>query len=168
MISQYYRDPYLDQLHNLHQGHMSVYDYIVIFKDLTHRSEVREHPSETVTMFVWGLRPNIKHAMIAGPYDLDTVEEAFDVALRLDLTFKMLVNAKAKCSKCEGYRHYDYQCPSECQHVRIVSSDEVDVSKVIEKVHVPCKTVSIIEDTAVGADTPVIDEVHMSVVPVMT
>ena len=30
--------------------------------------------------------------MITGPYDLDTVEEAFDVALRLDLT--TLVNAK--------------------------------------------------------------------------
>ena len=72
--------------------------------------------------------------MITGPYDLDTVEEAFDVALRLNLTFKTLVNAKTKCYKCEGYAHYNYQCPSESQHVRIVSSDEVDVSKVIEEV----------------------------------
>ena len=32
--------------------------------------------------------------MITGTYDLDTVEDAFDVALRLDLTFKTLVNAK--------------------------------------------------------------------------
>ena len=47
--------------------------------------------------------------MIISPYDLDTVKEAFDVALRLDLTFKTLVNAKARCSKCEGYVHYDYQ-----------------------------------------------------------
>ena len=55
---------------------------------------MREHPSETVTRFVWDLRPKIKCAMITGPYDLDTVEDAFDVVLRLDLTFKTLVNAK--------------------------------------------------------------------------
>ena len=80
----------------------------------------------------------------------------------LDLTFKTLVNAKARCSKCKGYGHYDYQCPSESQHIRIVSSDEVDVSRVFEEVHVPFNTISIIEDTAVGADTLVIDEIHMS------
>ena len=76
MISQHYRDPHLDQLHNPRQGHLSVQDYIVIFKDLIHRSDVSEHPSKTVTRFVWGLRPKIKRAMITGPYDLDTVEEA--------------------------------------------------------------------------------------------
>jgi len=69
------------------------------------------------------------------------------------LTFKTLVNAKARCPECEGYGHYDYQCPLESQHVRIVSSDEVYVSKVIEEVHVPSNTVSIIEDTAVSAHT---------------
>ena len=82
---------------------MSVHDYIAIFKDLTHHSEVREHPSKTVTRFVWGLRSKIKRAMITGPYDLDTIEKAFNVALRLNLTFKTLVNAKDRCSKCEGY-----------------------------------------------------------------
>jgi len=41
--------------------------------------------------------------MIIGSYDLDTVKEAFDVALKIDLTFKMLVNANVWCSKCEGY-----------------------------------------------------------------
>ena len=41
--------------------------------------------------------------MITGSYDLDTVEEAFDVALKIDLTFKRLVNAKAWCFRCEGY-----------------------------------------------------------------
>ena len=92
-----------------------------------------EHPSETVTRFVWGLRPNIKRAMITGAYDLDTVEEAFDVALRLDLTFKTLVNVKAKCSKCERYEHYDYQCPLESQHVRIVSSDELTSRRLLRK-----------------------------------
>jgi len=46
--------------------------------------------------------------MIIGSYDLSTVEEAFDVALMIDLTFKTLVNVKAWCSKCEDYDRYDY------------------------------------------------------------
>ena len=96
------------------------------------------------------------------PYDLDTVEEAFDVALKLDLTFKTLVNAKARCSKFKRYGHYDYQCPSECQHVTTMSSNDVNDSKVIEDVHVPPKTVSIIEDISVGSDTPIIDEIYWS------
>ena len=50
--------------------------------------------------------------MITDSYDLDTVEEAFDVALKIDLTFKRLVNAKARCFKCEGYERYDYLSPS--------------------------------------------------------
>jgi len=41
--------------------------------------------------------------MITNPYDLDAVEEAFDVALRINLPFKTLVNAKTRCSKCKGY-----------------------------------------------------------------
>jgi len=40
------------------------------------------------------------------------IEEVFDVTLKLDLILKTLVNAKARCSKCEGYGHYDYQYPS--------------------------------------------------------
>jgi len=39
--------------------------------------------------------------MITGSYDLDTVEETFDVALKIDLTFKMLVNDKACRSNCK-------------------------------------------------------------------
>ena len=68
--------------------------------------------------------------MITDFYDLDTVEEAFDVALKIYLTFKTLLNDRARCSKCERYGHYNYQCPSESQHVRIVPSDDVD-SKVV-------------------------------------
>ena len=41
MTSQYYKNRLLDQLHNLRQGHMSVQVYIVIFEDLTLRSNVR-------------------------------------------------------------------------------------------------------------------------------
>jgi len=80
-------DHLLDQLHNLRQGYISIQDYIAIFKDLAHRSDVREHHSETITRFVWGLRPKIKRDMITDPYDLNTVEEAFDVTLKLDLAF---------------------------------------------------------------------------------
>ena len=46
MTNQHYTNPHLDQLPNLHQGHMSVRDYITIFKDLTNHSKVREHPYE--------------------------------------------------------------------------------------------------------------------------
>jgi len=42
MTSQDYMDHLLDKLHNLCQSHISVQDYIVICKDLTHRSDVRE------------------------------------------------------------------------------------------------------------------------------
>jgi len=77
--------------------------------------------------------------MITGSYDLDTIEEAFDVALKIDLTFKTLVNAKVRCSKCEEYGHYDYQCLLESQHVRTVSK-----MLMIRRynVHVPSKTAS--------------------------
>ena len=35
--------------------------------------------------------------MITGSYDLDIVEEVFDVALKIDLTFKRLVNVQVRC-----------------------------------------------------------------------
>jgi len=107
--------------------------------------------------------------MITSFYDLDTVEEAFDVALMIDLTFKRLVNAKARCSKCEGNKYYDYQCPSKSRHVRIVPSNNVDDLKVIENVNILLESTSIIEDTLVDFGAPIIDEVHMLlIVPVMT
>ena len=95
MISQYYKKHLLSQLHNLRQGHIFVQDYVAIFEDLTSRNDVREYCSETITKFVWDSKPKIRCAMITSSYDLDTVEETFDVALKIDLTFKMLVNAKA-------------------------------------------------------------------------
>ena len=82
---------------------------------------MREHRSHTVIRFVWGLRSKIRHAMIIGSYYLDTVEEAFDVTLKIDLTFKRLINAKARCSKCEGYEHNDYQCPSKSRHMMMTT-----------------------------------------------
>ena len=89
MISQHYRDPHLDQLHNLRQDHLSVQNYIAIFNDFTHRSDVREHHSEIIIRVVWDLRPKIRRAMVTGSYDLDTIEETFDVALKINLTFKI-------------------------------------------------------------------------------
>jgi len=87
VTSQHYIYRLLDQLHNLHQGHMSVQDYIAIFKDLTHHSDVREHHSETIIRLVCTLRPKIRRAVITDSYDLDIVEETFDVALKINMTF---------------------------------------------------------------------------------
>ena len=41
-------------------------------------------------------------------------------------------------------------------------SDDVDDSKVVEDVHVPSKTASIIEDIAVDFDILIIEKIHMS------
>ena len=84
MTSQYYKYHLLDQLHNLRQGYMSVQNYVAIFEDLTRHSNVREHRSETITRFVYDLRPKIRCVMITSSYDLDTIEEAFDIALKID------------------------------------------------------------------------------------
>jgi len=131
---------------------MSVQNCIVVFEDLTRHSDMREHCSQTITRFVWGLKSKIRRAMITNSYDLDTGEEAFDVAIKIDLTFKTLVNAKARCSKYEGYRHYDYQCPLESQYLRIVPSEYVDDLKVVEDVHIPSKTASIMKGISIGSD----------------
>jgi len=74
MTGQYYKDHLLDQLHNFRRGHMSVQNYIDIFKDLTHRSNMREHHSETIARFVSGLQPKIRRAMITGSYNLDLLK----------------------------------------------------------------------------------------------
>jgi len=78
--------------------------------------------------------------MITGSYNLDTVEKVFDVALKINLNLTRLVNVKSRCFKCEGYWHYEDQYPSK------IPSDDADNSKVLEDVHVPSKTTSIIED----------------------
>jgi len=49
---------------------------------------MREHHSETVTRCVWDLWPKIMCAMITCSYNFDTIEENFDVALKIDLTLK--------------------------------------------------------------------------------
>ena len=44
-LSEFYRDRFLDKLHNLRQGNMSVWDYIARFDDLTLHYDVREDHS---------------------------------------------------------------------------------------------------------------------------
>jgi len=92
---EYYRNRLLNQLHcyTISVCDMSVQNYIAKLEDLTFRCNV------IITKFVWSLRFKIRRAMISGSNDLDTVEEAFDVASKIDLTFKRLVNAKARYFK---------------------------------------------------------------------
>ena len=52
--------------------------------------------------------------------------------------------------------------PSKSRHVNIVSSDDVDDSKVVEYVHVLSKTISIVEDISVGSDILILEEGHAS------
>ena len=84
----------LDKLYNLHQGDLSFSDYIIRFEDLSRCCDVREHGSLTITRFDSGLRSDIRHAMITRSYSVDSVEEAFDFTLKIDVTFKRIVNAK--------------------------------------------------------------------------
>jgi len=102
--------------------------------------------------------------MIMSSHDVDTLEEVFDFGLKIDLTFKslLLTGAWEQCSKYEGYKHYDYQCPSESQYVRIVPIDNVDDSKVVEDVNILLEITSIVEDILIDSSTPIIDEVNVS------
>jgi len=49
----------------------------------------------------------------------------------------------------------------ESQHVRNVHSDDIDDSKVVEDVHVPPETVSIIKGITIDFSTPILDEAHI-------
>ena len=94
-LYEYYWNHLLDQLHNLCQGLMFFQNYIAIVEDLTCLCNLREHHSHIITRFASGLRSKIKCNMITGFHDVDTLEEAFDFALKLHLTFKELLIAKA-------------------------------------------------------------------------
>ena len=65
-----YRHDLLDKLHNLRQDDLSVTDYIDRFEYLTRHYDVREHRSQTIIRFVYGV---------------DFVENAFDFTLKIDL-----------------------------------------------------------------------------------
>ena len=76
--------------------------------------------------------------MITSSYSVDSVEDAFDFVLKINLTFKGIVSAKAweQCFKCERYEHYEYQCLLESRYVNFMLSDDVDYSMVVEDVHI--------------------------------
>jgi len=50
----------------------------------------------------------------------------------------------------------------ESRNIRIVLSDNVDDSKVVEDVDILPEITNIIEDTPIYSDTLIIDEVHLS------
>ena len=56
---------------------------------------MREHSSLTIPRFVSGLRADIRCAMITNSYGVDSVEDTIDFFLKIDLTFKRIVSAKA-------------------------------------------------------------------------
>jgi len=37
-----------------------------------------------------------------------------------------------KCSKCEEFEHYNYQCPSKSQHIDNVQIDDIDNSRIVD------------------------------------
>ena len=76
--------------------------------------------------------------MITSSYSVDSVEDAFDFVLKIDLTFKGIVDAKAweQFFKCERYKHYEYQYLLKSRYVNFVLSDDVDYSMVVEDVHI--------------------------------
>ena len=90
------------------------------------------------------------------------IEEDYHLALELELTFQRIFIPKAREQCCEGYEHYDYQCPSESRHVNIVLSYDVDDSRVIDDVYISFEITSVIEDTLVDFSTPILVEVHIS------
>jgi len=66
--------------------------------------------------------------MLTSSYYVDSVKDAFHLALEIELSFKGIFIFKAReyCSMCEEYGHYDCQCPSKRQQVYIVPTDDVD------------------------------------------
>ena len=72
--------------------------------------------------------------------------------------FQKVINIKARCFKCKGYKHYDYQYSSKSQHIRIMPSNNVDDSKVVKNVNILSEITSIIEDALVDSSTLIIDE----------
>ena len=74
---------------------MSVREYITRFEDLTHHCDMKITLFPDYTGFVSGLRSDIRRAIISSSYGVDFVEDVFDFALKIDLTFKEIVSAKA-------------------------------------------------------------------------
>ena len=80
-LPEFYWNCLLNKLHNLSQGNMSVYDYITRFDDLTLCCDMRENCYQTISRFCSSLRSNIRRAMLTSSYHVDSVGEAFHLAL---------------------------------------------------------------------------------------
>ena len=110
-----------------------------------------------------GSKAKILRSIITNSYDLGTVEENFDVAIKTDLTLTRLVKANARCSKCEGYGHYMIISALRrvdmlvlCLVMMLMTQKLLRMSTFFSKI------TSIIEDVPVGSDTSIIDERHAS------
>ena len=88
---------------------MSIRNYIVRFDDLTLRCDVRGDHYQTISRFCSDLRADIQRAMLTSSYHVDSVEDAFHLALELALFFKRIsiFKVREQYSKCEGYGHDD-------------------------------------------------------------
>ena len=78
-----YRHRLIDKLQYLRQGDLSVRDYITRFENLTHCCDVREYCSQITTRFVSGLTSDIRRTMITSLYDVNSIEDTFDFALKM-------------------------------------------------------------------------------------
>ena len=104
------------------------------------------------------------------------VKKTFLLALELELfTFKTKERcstceryehyayecSSVKCSKCGEYEHYDYECPSMSQHTNDVQIDNIDNSRIIEDVHSPSEVTSNVDDL-IESNTLTLNEIHVN------
>ena len=119
---------------------VSVRDYITIFDNLTLRCDMTTLLPDHAR-FCSGLRSDIRHAMLISSYHMELCWRSFSFSFRARIIFQrdFISKVREQCSKCEGYEHYDYQCPSKSRHVNVVPSDNVDDSRIIDDVYVPSR-----------------------------
>jgi len=65
-----------------------------------------------------------------------------------------------KCSKCGEFEHYDYQYPSKSQHTDNVQINDIDNSRIVEDVHIPSEVASDVDDL-VKSSTLILDETRI-------
>jgi len=104
--------------------------------------------------------------MITGSYDLDTVEEALDIVLKIDLTLKRLVNIKTRILSVRDIYIMIISAP---RRVDMLELCLVIILMIQWVLRMSIFFLRFVENTLVDSTTPVIEEVHvLSVVPVMT
>ena len=74
---------------------MSIQDHIVRFDDLILRCDVREDCYQSISTFCSGLMSDVRRAMLTSSYDVDSIDEAFHLALELESSFKEIFIFKA-------------------------------------------------------------------------